>query len=52
MRIAIIGAFIFCMTVATIFYCVSEHMKIGVFATPFLLSILLVPYGLDGLGDK
>lgn len=51
MKIAIIGAFIFCMTIITTMYCVSEGIKEGMFALPFFMSILLIPYGLikDGI---
>lgn len=46
MKTAILGAFIFLMAVVTLFYCVVEGITLGLFVTPFLVSILLVPYGL------
>lgn len=49
MKIAILGAFLFLMTLVTILYCVLEGITLGIFVTPFLVSILLVPYGLGDL---
>lgn len=45
MKYMFVGAFIFTLAISVISYCLVIKEPIGMLALPFLLAILLIPYG-------